>query len=203
MTSKLATTQVPIHDLLARRWSGRAFDPLKPVPRELLLALLEAARWAASCYNDQPWRFLVWDRNTDAASWQRAFGCLGEWNQKWVINAPVLLLSCADSVFERNAKPSRWGQHDTGAAGQNLYLQAAAVGLMAHPMGGYDADKARQAFGIPEAYTPMAMIAVGYPGPADSLADEYRKDELAPRERKPLGERFFEAGWGTPFKTGG
>ena len=91
MAVRLAQTQVPIDNLISRRWSGRAFDPLKPVAREQLVALLEAARWAASCFNEQPWRFLVWDRNADANSWQKAFGCLGEWNQKWVINAPVLI----------------------------------------------------------------------------------------------------------------
>lgn len=202
MAAKLARTQVPIHDVLARRWSGRAFDPLKPVARAQLVTLLEAARWAASCYNDQPWRFLVWDRNADAAGWQRAFECLGEWNQKWVINAPVLLLSCAGSVFEKNGKPNRWGQHDTGAAGQNLYLQAAALGLVAHPMGGFDADKARKTFNIPEQYACMAMIAVGHPGPPETLEGEYRDNELAPRERKPLAERFFEGSWGAPVKTG-
>ena len=202
MAAKLAQTQVPINDVLARRWSGRAFDPLKPVKREQLVALLEAARWAASCYNEQPWRFLVWDRNADTGSWQKAFGCLGEWNQKWVINAPVLLLSCAGSIYERNGNPNRWGPHDTGAAGQNLYLQAAAMGLMAHPMGGYDPDKARAAFAIPADYTPMAMMAVGHPGPADSLEAEYRELETAARSRRPLAECFFENGWGVPVKTG-
>ena len=202
MAVKLAQTQVPINDVLARRWSGRAFDPLKPVQREQLVALLEAARWAASCYNDQPWRFLVWDRNADAASWQKAFGCLGEWNQKWVINAPVLMLSCAGSVYAHNGKPNRFGPHDTGAAGQNLHLQAAAMGLMTHPMGGYDSGKARAAFAIPADYTPMAMIAVGHPGPADSLEEEYRELETAARVRRPLTECFFENGWGTPVKTG-
>jgi len=196
MANRLAHTQVPINDVIARRWSGRAFDPLKPVTREQLTALLEAARWAASCFNDQPWRFLVWDRNSDAASWQKAFGCLGEWNQKWAINAPVLMLSCAGSIFEHTGKPSRWGQHDTGAAGQNLYLQAAALGLMAHPMGGYDPDKARAAFAIPAEYTPMAMIAVGYQTTPDILDEETKAKELRPRARKPIAERFFEGGWG-------
>ena len=201
MAEKPAQTQVPIDNLLSRRWSGRAFDPLKPVTREQLVALLEAARWAASCFNDQPWRFLVWDRNANAANWQKAFECLGEWNQKWVLNAPVLMLSCAGSIFEKNDKPNRWGQHDTGAAGQNLYLQATALGLVAHPMGGFDADKARRTFNIPAPYTCMAMIAVGFPAPPESLEGEYREAELAPRERKPLTECFFEGSWGTPVKT--
>lgn len=201
MAVKLAQTQVPIHPLLAQRWSGRAFDPLKPVSRTQILALLEAARWAASCFNDQPWRFLVWDRNRNAENWQKAFGCLGEWNQKWVINAPVLMLSCAGSIFEKTGKPNRWGQHDTGAASQNLYLQATELGLVAHPMGGFDADQTRAKFNIPAPYTCMAMIAVGHPAAPESLEDEYRDLEIAPRERKPLTETFFEDSWGVPVKT--
>jgi nitroreductase len=201
MTTKLAQTQTPIHDLLARRWSGRAFDPAAAVTRPQIVALCEAARWAASCFNDQPWRFLVFDRHSDAAAYQRAFDCLGEWNQRWVKNAPVLLVACANGNFDYNGKPNRWGQHDTGAAGQNLYLQAAALGLMAHPMGGFDADKVRTTFNVPEAFTPMAMVAVGHPAPAETLEGEYREAELAPRERKPLGERFFEGSWGKPLKS--
>ena len=201
MHQKHASTSAPIHDLLARRWSGRAFDRDKPVSRENLAALLEAARWAPSCYGDEPWRFIVWDRFRDETAWQRAFECLGEWNQKWVRPAPVLLLSAADSVFTKNDKPNRWGQHDTGAAGENLYLQAAALGLMAHPMGGFDADKARRMFGIPERFTPMAMIAVGHPAPADILEGEYYDAEVAARVRTPLATRFFESSWDTPFDT--
>ena len=199
MHQKLAHTHVPIHDLLARRWSGRAFDRDRPVSRESLEALLEAARWAPSCYGDEPWRFIVWDRFRDETAWQQAFECLGEWNQKWARTAPVLLLSAADSVFTKNDKPNRWGQHDTGAAGENLCLQAVALGLMAHPMGGFDADKARRVFGIPERFTPMAMIAVGHPAPAATLEGEYYDAEIAARGRTPLGTRCFEGGWDIPF----
>lgn len=201
MSLKLAQTQVPINDVLARRTSGRAYDPLKPVARETLVALLEAARWAPSCFNEQPWRFMVWDRNADAAGWQKAFECVGEWNQKWVVNAPVLLLACASRFYEKNGKPNRWDQHDTGAASLNLALQATDLGLVAHPFGGYDPDKARVTFSIPETFTPMAMIAVGYPAPAETLTGEYLESELAIRERKPLGECFFESAWGAPVKT--
>ena len=201
MAVKLAQTQVVINAILAQRWSGRAFDPLKPVTRAQIVAILEAARWAASCYNDQPWRFFVWDRNRNAANWQKAFDCLGEWNQKWVINAPVLMLSCAGSIFEKTGKPNRWGQHDTGAAAQNLYLQATELGLVAHPMGGFDAEQARAKFNIPAPYTCMAMIAVGHPAAPESLDGEYHDLEIAPRERKPLTEIFFDDSWGVPVKT--
>ena len=200
MTAKLAQTRTPIHELLARRWSGRAIDPTRRVSREQITALCEAARWAASCYNDQPWRFLVFDRFTDAAAWQQAFDCLGEWNQKWVKQSPVLLIACANNNFDYNGKPNRWGSHDTGAAGQNLYLQATAFGLFAHPMGGFDMDKVRATFKIPEQFTPMTMVAVGHPAPAETLDVEYRDAELADRTRQALGERFFDGQWGRPFK---
>ncbi|MDP2879630.1 MAG: nitroreductase family protein, partial [Sulfuricella sp.] len=97
MQTKTASTQVDIHDIIARRWSCRAFDASKPVSREQIVALLEAARWAPSCFGDEPWRFIVWDKNSDAAAWQEAFDCLGEWNQNWVKNAPVLMLTTANS----------------------------------------------------------------------------------------------------------
>jgi nitroreductase len=201
MTSKIARTRVPIHDVIARRWSGRAFERDRPVAREQLEALLEAARWAPSCYGDEPWRYLVWDRFRDEAAWNKAFDCLGEWNRKWVKNAPVLLLATADSLFQKNGNPNRWGSHDTGAASENLCLQAVALGLMAHPMGGFEAEKIRRAFDIPARYTPLTMIAVGHPAAADILEGEYRELELAARERRPLGERFFEGGWEIPFRT--
>lgn len=201
MQQKPAVTSVPIHELLARRWSPRAIDPAKPLVRAQLTALLEAARWAPSCFNDQPWRYLLWDRFRDAAAWQRAFQCLTPGNQTWVKNAPVLLLSTAGSAFAHNAKPNRWGPHDTGAASENLCLQAAALGLVAHQMGGFDADAVRRAFTIPDHYTCLAMIAVGHPGPIELLNDEKQQSERAPRVRRPLGESFFEASWDTPVTT--
>lgn len=201
MQHKPADTSVPIHELLARRWSPRAIDPAKPLARAQLTALLEAARWAPSCFNDQPWRYLLWDRFRDAAAWQRAFQCLTPGNQAWVKNAPVLLLSTAAGTFAHNAKPNRWGPHDTGAASENLCLEAAALGLVAHQMGGFDADAVRRAFAIPERYTCLAMIAVGHPGPIELLNDEKQQSERAARIRRPLGESFFEARWDAPVTT--
>lgn len=198
IVEKKAQTSVAIHDLIARRWSPRAFDKSKPVGREQVMALLEAARWAPSCYGDEPWRYLLWDRHRDSASWQKAFECLAEGNQAWVKNAPLLLASIAGSQFAHNGKPNRWGQHDTGAASANLVLQAVALGLAAHQMGGFDADKLREKFAIPPGYTPMAMIAVGHQADADILEGEIKERELAPRARKPLREKFFEGTWGVP-----
>lgn len=193
---KPAQTQVPVADVLALRWSARAIDPNRSVARNDLLALLEAARWAPSCYGDQPWRYLIWDRFHNPAGWDKAFGCLAEGNKVWVKNAPVLLLSVAAPAFHANGKPNRWGQHDTGAASENLCLQATALGLVAHQMGGFDADQAKASFAIPADHICMAMIAVGYPAHPSILEGELRTREEAPRERLPLGACFFEGEWG-------
>ncbi len=117
-------------------------------------------------------------------------------NQSWVANAPVLLLVCADTVFNHNEKPNRWAQYDTGAAAENMCLQASSMGLMAHQMGGFDADKARAAFNIPERYTPMAMVSIGYQAPIETLEGEVLTRETAPRSRRPLDELFFADSWG-------
>ena len=200
MQDRKAITSVPINELLARRWSPRAFDAKRSVTPLQIAALLEAARWAPSCNGDEPWRFLMWNRATDAPRWQTAFDCLSDNNKKWVRNAPLLFLSCAGSVFEHNGKPNRWGQHDTGMAALSLALEAVAQGLAAHQMGGFDADKARAAFAIPADYTPMAMIAVGYQAEPDVLDEETRAKELKPRGRKAIGERFYAGEWGKPCR---
>jgi len=196
MDDRTAQTRVPINELLAKRWSPRAYDVNRTISREQLAALLEAARWAPSCNGDEPWRYLIFDRKCDPERWQKAFDCLSENNKKWVKNVPVLLLSCGGSIFEHSGKPNRYGQHDTGAASACLALQGAAMGLAVHQMGGYDAQKARAAFDIPEEYTPMAMIAVGYQAAPDVLDEETKAKELKPRSRKPLETHFFEGAWG-------
>lgn len=201
MHTKTAQTQADVHDLIAKRWSCRAFDKTRPVSREQIVGLLEAARWAPSCFGDEPWRFIIWDRNSNAAAWQKAFDCLVEWNQNWVKNAPVLVLVTANSLFRKNGEPNRWGQYDTGAAAENLCLQAVASGLMAHQMGGFDEAKVREAFKVPKEFAIMAMIAVGYQGEAEVLNDELKQLELAERARTPLGVHFFENDWGLPVKS--
>lgn len=199
MLEKRAKTSVPVHDLLARRWSPRAIDQRTPVDRDQLTALLEAARWAPSCFGDEPWRYLVFDRFEDQAAWNRAWNCLTDGNKAWVRDAPVLMASLADSVFERTGKPNRWGQHDTGAASENLCLQAAASGLVAHQMGGFNKEQLRETFAIPERYTPMAMIAIGNPGDPQDLPEDKRESHYAERKRKPLQEIAFEAAWEQGF----
>ncbi|RME32631.1 MAG: nitroreductase [Gammaproteobacteria bacterium] len=200
MFEKNAHTAVPIHPLMARRWSGRAYDPDRPVAREDLLAMLEAARWAPSCYGDQPWRFIVWDRIADEPAWWRAFSCLAEGNRSWAGAAPVLLLATADTLFSHNGKPNRWAAYDTGAASMSLVLQATALGIMAHQMGGFDAARLREEFSIPEQVEPMAMITLGYQLSLQEMDEAQRERETAPRQRRPLGENFFEGEWGRPVR---
>ena len=196
---KPAITSVAIQETIANRWSPRAFDASKSVNQEQIIALLEAARWAPSCFGDEPWRFIVWYKGTNESAWQQAFNCLAPSNQTWVKAAPVLMLVCANTLFGHNQTPNRWGQYDTGAAAENLCLQASSMGLMVHQMGGFNADKARESFAIPDQYTPMAMLAVGYEGDENNLPDELKTRELAERKRKPLGELFFTNTWGTPI----
>jgi nitroreductase len=192
---KPAITQTPIHDVLANRWSPRAYDASKPVSQTQIISLLEAARWAPSCFGDQPWRFVVCDKTTNPEAWQAAFDCLVPGNQTWAQHAPVLLLICANTLFGHNQKPNRWAPYDTGAATENLCLQATALGLAAHQMGGFDVAKAQSTFAVPEQFTLMAMVTVGYATAADILPDDLRERELAPRERRPLGELFFNGVW--------
>ncbi|MGZ8136996.1 MAG: nitroreductase family protein [Methylococcaceae bacterium] len=197
MQIKPAKTRVKIHDIIESRWSPRAFDPQKPVSHDDLIALLEAARWAPSCFNDQPWRFIVCIKATDESSWQNAFSTLVEKNQQWAKNAPVLMLSVAMENFGHNGKPNRWSMYDTGAAAANLCLQATALGLIVHQMGGFDAEKARQTFNLPDDCTPMSMMAIGYQANADSLDNAFKESELAERSRAPLEQRFYFGQWGT------
>ncbi len=196
MQSKSAITSVKIHDIIQTRWSPRAFAADKAVSHEDLLALLEAARWAASCFNDQPWRFVVCDKNTNATSWQNAYASIVERNQLWAKNAPVLILAVAMANFNHNDKPNRWAMYDTGAACANLSLQATALGLIVHQMGGFDAEKTRELFHLPHDCTPMAMLAVGYQADVDVLHEDFKAIELDQRSRVTLGERFYAGQWG-------
>lgn len=193
---KTAITAAPIHDIIERRWSPRAFDTNRLVTRAETLSLLEAARWAPSCNGVEPWRFIVFDRATDPDSYAKAFECLSAGNKLWVKNVPLLILGVASNDPLSGGRPNRFTQYDTGMAVMSLCLQAVALGLVAHQMAGYDAEKARAAFGIPAECVPMAMVAVGAQASPDVLDEETKKKELAPRNRKQLGERFYEGEWG-------
>lgn len=195
MISKVIDTSAPIHPLLAQRYSGVSYDPARPVSMADLLTLAEAGRWAPSCFGDQPWRFIICSKTDNEAAWNRAFYCLSETNQAWCQHAPVLILSCSDTLFAHNDKPNAYGPYDTGAAALSICLQAATLGLMTHQMAGFDADKAIEQFAIPERYRPLAMMTVGYQLPESDLPEQFRTRELAPRKRSPLATRFFAGEW--------
>ena len=188
--------EYPVHELIAKRHSGRAFSS-QPVDAATIGSLLEAARWAASCSNEQPWSFLVTQPETPSG-YDRLLGCLVEFNVEWAQRAPVLILSVARHNFVSTGKPNRHALHDVGQASANLALQAAALGLMAHCMAGFDVEKARNEFAIPEGFDPVAVIAAGYPGDPASLPDKLRQRELAPRQRKPMRDFVFSGSWGNP-----
>lgn len=170
---------------IRRRWSPRAFTS-KPVSQEDLRKLFEAARWAPSSYNDQPWRFIVGVKGDSA--YQRIFDSLVEFNQMWAKSAPVLILTLTRKDFSHSGKPNHHGMHDLGLATAMLMVEATHLGLHTHGMAGYDHAKARSAFGIPEEYEVGAVLAVGYVGDPESLPEGMREREVEPRQRKPLDE---------------
>lgn len=195
MIHKPAITTQKIHDLMQNRWSPRAFAADRPVEDDQVSALLEAARWAPSCMNEQPWRFVVCVKRNEPTAWQNLLAGLAEKNQLWAQHAPVLLLAVAMNEFSQNGKANRWAAYDTGAACLSLCLQATALGLVSHQMGGFDAEHCRQSFSLPADCTPLSVIAIGYQAEADQLDEEMKQRELAERTRASLDERFFLGGW--------
>ncbi|MGH9698363.1 MAG: nitroreductase family protein [Candidatus Acidiferrales bacterium] len=193
-----ASTTSPVHDLIRHRWSPRAFDP-RPVEPEKLRSLFEAARWAASSFNAQPWFFIVGTR-ADPKTYQLILDSFIEFNQGWAKGAPVVALSVAGLNFANDAKPNRHAFHDVGQAAANLAIEATAQGLAIHQMAGIDPEKARVNFAIPEGYEAVAGIAIGYPGDPESLSEALRERENAPRERKPLESFVFSGKWGEPSR---
>ena len=193
MIDNLADTQYPIHDLLRQRWSPLAFSQQRVEP-EKLCSVLEAARWAASSYNEQPWSFIVATKDNQPEL-DRLLGCLAEGNQEWAKNAPVLMLSVAKLYFERNGVENRHAFHDVGAAAALLSIQATANGLFIHQMAGFDVPKAREVYGISEGYEPVAAIALGYLEDSKILSEKLQQRENAPRTRKPLEKFVFSGSW--------
>ena len=178
-------------EIIRTRWSPRAYSD-KQVSAETLRGIFEAARWAASSYNEQPWRFLVGRRGDE--TYKKIFDSLVEFNQGWAKTAPVLILSVAKTKFTHSGEANRFGLHDTGAATAYIGLQATHFGLHTHSMAGLDPEKARKAFNVPADYEIGAVTALGYLGDPNTLPDQLKQQELSPRQRKPLEEIVF-ADW--------
>lgn len=191
---KEASNRYPVHSLLKRRWSPRAFAET-PVEKEKLQSLFEAARWAPSSGNEQPWSFLVGIKPDD--TWQKIFNSLTEGNQVWNIHVPVLLISIGSKVRQNTRRPYLHFMYDTGQAVAHLSLQATEMGLFVHQMGGFDAEIIRKEFNVPEDYEPITAIAVGYPGNPEDLPEHQKQREYAERTRKETSEFVFSGKFGT------
>jgi nitroreductase len=191
---KLAPTEVPIHDLLRKRWSPIAFDEHRPVPKEVLDRLFEAARWSASSYNAQPWSYVVGVKDTNPEVFEKLASTLVPGNS-WARRVPILALSVAKNSFPHNGEANRHALHDTGAASANLTTQATSEGIYVHQMAGFDAGKARQVLHIPDGYEPVAMMAIGYPGDPDKLPEQDKGRQFGERKRKPQSEFVLYNGW--------
>jgi nitroreductase len=189
-----ASTEFPIHELIRERWSPRAFSD-KSVAPEILRSLFEAARWAPSSSNEQPWAYLVATKR-DAENFAKMVGVLVEFNADWAKHAPILALSVAHTKMERDGKLNRVALYDVGSASAQLTFEANSRGLFVHQMAGFHMDKARETFGIPQDWEPVAGMAIGYPGNPDTLPQKLRERELAPRTRKPLKEFVMAGAWG-------
>ncbi|MCI0392204.1 MAG: nitroreductase family protein [Acidobacteria bacterium] len=196
MAEKKASTDYPIHEILAQRWSPYAFED-RPVPEADLRSLFEAARWAPSSYNEQPWSYIVATKD-DPEQFQRLLSCLVDGNQVWAKAAPVLALGVVSLRFARNAKDNRAAIHDLGLAAGNLLVEATARGLFVHQMIGILPDKAREIYGIPEGFEAWTGIAIGYRGDPTTLPEGLKERDLAPRQRKPLREFVFSGKWENP-----
>jgi nitroreductase len=194
---KLAKPDHPIHELIANRWSPYAFAE-GAVPLSELQSLFEAARWAPSSYNEQPWRYIVATKQ-EPPEFERLLACLVEGNQAWARNAPALALGCTSLRFALNGKPNAAAIHDLGIASATLTFEATARGLHVHQMIGIVPDKARSAYAIPDDFQPLTGLAIGYAASGDSLPDKLRERDLAPRTRKPLQEFVFSKEWGQAF----
>jgi nitroreductase len=192
---KTADNDFPILDQLRQRWSPRAFSS-RPVPPESVRSLFEAARWAPSCFNAQPWRFIVAEQARDA-EFAAALTCLNEGNRGWAAAAPLLLFAVAQMQYE-NGSDNLHAFYDTGQAMACVCVQATALGLFVHQMGGILFDLVRTTYALPDGFEPVCAAAIGYGGDVEALADDVKEKERAPRERKPLSGMVFAGSWGQP-----
>jgi nitroreductase len=196
MNTKHAVTDYPIQPVLAERWSPYGFED-RPVSEAELRSLFEAARWAASSYNEQPWSYLVATKE-NLHEFGRLLSCLVEANQAWAKAAPVLVLGVVSLRFAKNNKDNRAAVHDLGLAAGNLLVEATARGLSVHQMIGILPDKAREIYQIPDHYEAWTAMAIGYKADPAKLPDALKERDLARRQRKPLSEFVFTGQWGNP-----
>ncbi len=192
--NKPATTSLKILPEIKNRWSPRAFSD-KQVESEKLERIFEAARWSASCFNEQPWRFMVGIKDQDK-SWDKIFKSLSEWNQTWCESVPVLVLLVSKKTFTHNNRANAWANYDLGQAAAYISVQAMAEGLYVHQMAGFDQDKARNGLFVPEGFEIKSVIAIGYYGDVNTLPEDIRNSERGARSRNDLSTMVFSDKWG-------
>ncbi|MHB8546917.1 MAG: nitroreductase family protein [Nitrosotalea sp.] len=186
-----------INPVIVNRWSPRSFVPYDISDKDLF-SLFESARWAPSSSNSQPWRFIYTKRNSE--NWNDFFNLLIDFNKQWCADAAALVVVVSRKNFENNEKPSITHQFDTGAAWENLAIQAVSQGLATHAMAGFDYDKARKTLQVPDGYEVMAMIAIGKRDPKEKLSPELQAREI-PNTRKPLSEIVMDGKFGNKTQS--
>lgn len=194
--TNVLTLEHPILPLLTQRRSPRAYTD-QPVAADVLHQIFAAASSSASCFGEQPWRFLVGSREAQPEAFDKILSSMAEFNQGWAKEAPVLVAGIAKLHFSHDDNPNGWAKYDVGQATATLAIQATKLGLQIHQMAGFAPDKVRADFNIPAGYEPVVVFTLGYPGDPASLPDGLRDKEAAPRVRKPLAEFVFEGGWPT------
>lgn len=193
ITSKKADTDYPIHTLLKNRWSPRSFSD-KSIDTELINQLFEAARWAPSSYNEQPWRFIV-ARKEDDDAFNKLSKVANDFNRNWATGAPVLVLGLAKKTFDRNGRTNKHAGHDLGQAIAHLTFEATRHDLFVHQMAGILPDKARELYAISDEFEPFTMFAIGYRGNPQSLPNKLAEQEMNTRSRKELDDILFDGEW--------
>ena len=191
---KRAATEHPIQELLATRWSPYAFDS-RPVSKADIRSLFEAVRWAASSYNEQPWRYLVATQD-EPEEFAKLLSCLVEPNQVWAKVAPLLAITVASLNFQLNGRPNKAAIHDLGLAACSLTFEATARGLAVHQMIGILPDRVRELYQLPDAYEAVTGLVIGYVGDPNRLPEKLKERDLTPRSRRPLKEFIFSGRWG-------
>jgi len=194
--NKHAETAHPVQEGIRKRWSPYVFTD-RAVPTTDLRSLFEAARWAASSYNEQPWRYIV-ARRDDPEAFARLLSCLTPGNQEWAKQAPVLALGITRTRFTRNEKPNRVALHDLGAASAQLTMEATHRGLSVHQMAGIDPERARSLYEVPEEFQVATALAIGYAGENEAAASRFRERDRSARHRRPLAATVFQEEWDKP-----
>jgi nitroreductase len=197
---KIARPDHDILEIIRQRWSPRAFDPARDVPPDQLRQLFEAARWAPSSFNEQPWRFIVTDRRRSPEGFAALHASLVPSNRTWSASVPTLVLVAVRTTLERDDAVNSHAWYDAGQAVAFLTLQATAIGLATRQVQGFMAEDARRACEVPPPFEPALILAIGHAGDPDALPDRQRAAEQTPRQRRPIAEFVFADAWGRPFR---